>query len=135
MQDLSSLSKQDQELVEMGKQHIKSRYQVDRTSIAAVLRTQSGKIFTGINLKYQARGVSMCAARVALFTAIDTGETEFSILVEVKYFPETDSYEILSSCGECRQVFLSYAPFKEIVPSGSGVKKVEVSELLPYSYV
>jgi len=134
MQDTTSLKSKERELLELAMKHVKERYQTERTSIAAVLLTKSGKIFTGINLKYQARGVSMCAARIALFSALDAGETEFSTLVEVKYFPETDSYEIMNSCGECRQVFLYCEPFDEIVSYEGKTHKVNTRELLPYSY-
>lgn len=135
MQDISHLGKKDHELIELAKKRIKKMYQTDRTSIAAVLLTKSGKVFTGINLKYQTRGISMCAARVAFYSALDAGETEFSTLVEVKYFPETDSYEIMNSCGECRQVFLYYSAFNEIIVDEGVAKKVSTDKLLPYCYV
>ncbi len=135
MQDISDLQPKDIELLERAKNHIKKMCQKDRTSIAAVLLGTSGKIFTGVNVKYQAHSVSMCAARVALFTAIDAGEVSFSTLVEVKYFPETDEYEIVNNCGECRQVFLYYNPFDIVITDQGKARKVSTAELLPYSYV
>jgi cytidine deaminase len=135
MQDISSLSPADQELVEIAKKHAKERWLEKRSSFGAALRARSGQVYTGINLKYQAKGCSMCAARVAIFKAVDEGVQDFDTLVEVKYEPEDDSYTIMNSCGECRQVFTYYAPFEEIVDDNGTLKKVSVSELLPYSYV
>jgi len=135
MQNLTSLKKNDLDLIEKAKKHIKKMYQVDRTSIAAVLQTKNGNIFTGVNLKYQARGVSMCGARVAMFSALDAGQEEFSTLVEVKFFPETDEYQIVNNCGECRQVFLYYPPFDVILDDQSRIRKISTKELLPFSYV
>jgi len=135
MQDISLLKPEDIDLIERAKAHIKKMYKVDRTSIAAVLLSKSGKVFTGVNLKFQTRGVSMCAARVAFFKAIDEGESSFSTLVEVKYFPETDAFEIMNNCGECRQVFLYYDAFDVLVADQDQVKRVSTAELLPYCYV
>lgn len=135
MQDTSQLQPKDIDLIECAKEHAKKMYQENRTSIAAVLLSSSGEVFTGVNLKYQTRNVSMCAARVALFKAIDEGEISFSTLVEVKYFPETESFELVNNCGECRQVFLYYSPFDVVVVDQGKAKKVSTLELLPYSYV
>jgi cytidine deaminase len=134
MQDISLLEAKDIELIERAKDHVKKMYQESRTSIAAVLLSTNGKVFTGVNLKYQTRSVSMCAGRVALFKALDEGETTFSTLVEVKYFPETDTFEIMNTCGECRQVFLYYKPFDAVVIDQGKAKKVSTGELLPYHY-
>jgi len=135
MQDISQLEPKYIDLIEQAKTHAKKMYQENRTSIAAVLLSKSGKVFTGVNLKFQTRNVSMCGARVALFKAIDEGEFSFSTLVEVKYFPETDNFEIVNNCGECRQVFMYYDSFDVLVADKDKVKKVTTLDLLPYSYV
>jgi len=135
MQNITLLKPKDAELIEQAKTHIKKMYKVDRTSIAAVLLSKSGTVFTGVNVKFQTRGVSMCAARVAFFKALDEGECSFSTLVEVKYFPETGAFEVVNNCGECRQVFLYYDAFDVLVAHQDKVIKVSTTELLPYSYV
>lgn len=134
MQDTSALSAEDKELLQIAMKHAKATYQIDRSSIGAALRTKSGKIYTGRNLKFQTRGISMCAARVAMYKALDDGEEEFSTLGEVKYFQETDSYEIMNSCGECRQLFLYYPEFQEILAHQGKAILVNTHQLLPYSY-
>ena len=53
MQKYSHLSSADQELIEIAKSTIKQKYKQDFTAYASVFRTKSGKIYTGINLKYR----------------------------------------------------------------------------------
>lgn len=133
MQDTSKLSKKDIQLVEVAKKHIKEMFDDERTTIAGALRTRSGKIYTGINLKYRTRNVSMCAERIALYQALNEKEIPDTI-VGVKYFPENDSYEIQNSCGECRQVYL-YNNLKVLTDVGGKVQVIDIKELLPYSYI
>jgi cytidine deaminase len=128
------LSKIDLELIEFAKKHIKSHYLEGRHSIAGIVRCQSGKIYTGLNFKYKTRGISMCAERIAIFKAIEEGEILDTIL-GIKYSPETDTYEVMNSCGECRQVELYHAPLKVIVNEKGILKKVSIEELLPYAYI
>jgi cytidine deaminase len=133
MQDTSKLSKKDFQLVEAAKKHIREMFNDELTTIAGALITKSGKIYTGINLKYRARNVSMCAERIALYQALNEKEIPDTV-VGVKYFPETDSYEIQNSCGECRQVYL-YNDLKVITDVDGNAQVVDIKELLPYSYL
>jgi cytidine deaminase len=132
MQDTAHLSDKDIQLIEVAKKHIKKMFDDKLTTIAGALRTKSGKIYTGINLKYGARNVSMCAERIALFKALDDKEIPDTI-VGVKYFSETDSYEVQNTCGECRQVYL-YNNLKVVINDNGVLKVLTIQDLLPYSY-
>src|SRR4051812_29799206 len=114
MQSLSSLSVTDQELIEIASKHAKERFSDGFISIAGALRTKSGKIYTGINLKYHVRNVSTCAETMAIYAALDDGEADFDTIVGVKYFPETDSFEVVNGCGWCRQLFAYNTPLNVI---------------------
>ncbi|MCL5091139.1 MAG: cytidine deaminase [Patescibacteria group bacterium] len=129
------LNQEDLKLIKMAKKIVKLRYDKDLTSIGAALRTKSGKIFTGINLKYHVRNVSMCAERIAIFKALEAGEREFDTIVGVKYFPETDTYKVITACGECRQVEAQHAPLKTIIEVEGKLVVIDIEDLLPYSFI
>jgi cytidine deaminase len=66
-------------------------------AVSAALLTESGKVFTGVNVENASYGLTICAERVAIATAVAAGEKEFqTIAVVVKGGG--------SPCGACRQV-------------------------------
>jgi cytidine deaminase len=132
MQD--RLKKEDLELIEIAKRHIKKSYSVDRITVGSVLRTKSGKIYTGVNVKYCTRSIGICAERLAMFKAIEAGDTEFDTIVAVIYYPETDTHVVFNSCGVCRQVAAYHAPINTIVNDKSNFKLVPIENLLPYYF-
>lgn len=98
MQTYSHLSSDDQELIEIAKKTAKQKYKYDFTANVSALRTKSGKIYTGINLKYRYRMAAMCSERVAIFKAEDGGESEFDTIIGLKYLPEIDDFIIVAPC-------------------------------------
>ncbi len=129
------LNNDDKELIKIAKNVAKANFDHDLTSIAAALRTKNGKIFTGINIKYHVRNVSMCAERLAIFKAMEAREREFDTIVGIKYFPETKSYRIIAACGECRQVEAQHAPIKTILEIDGKLVKLAIEDLLPHSFI
>lgn len=77
--------------------------------VGAALLTASGKIFTGCNVENASFGLTNCAERTAIFTAVAAGEGQ----------PGKDNTWIAmavatpgghSPCGACRQVLVEFAP-------------------------
>ena len=134
-QNLHRLSNADQELVRIAGNHAKERYKVYFISIGGALRTKAGKIYTGINLKYGVRNISVCAETMAIHKALDDGEAEMDTVVGVKYFPDTDTYEIVNGCGWCRQLFCYSAPLKVITNDKGAVEVREAKDLLPLAFM
>jgi cytidine deaminase len=135
MQDKSALSPNDRKLIQIAGNHAKTRFQKDFISIGAALRTKSGKIYTGINLKYRVRNTSTCAETTAIYAALNDGEQEFDTVVGVKYFPETDSFEVVNGCGWCRQLFSYNAPLNVIIDNHGTLAVVTADELMPYAFL
>ena len=135
MQDLSALSKADLELVKIASEHAKQRYEKDFISIAGALRTKSGKVYTGINLKYRTRNVSTCGGTTAIYNALNNGERAFDTIVEVKYLADTDSFEVVNGCGWCRQLFSYNAPLNIIVDQNGKLGIMTAEEMLPYAFL
>lgn len=96
--------------------------------VGAAVLTGDGRIFSGCNIENASYGLTMCAERVALFSAYAAGAT--SVKVIVVYTPTKTLH---ASCGACRQVFSELCPNAELIGlcDGSAIMHVGVKELLP----
>lgn len=135
MQNINNLRADDQKLIQVASDHAKARYKKDFVSIGAALRTKNGKIYTGTNTKYHVRNLSTCAEMIAIYKALDDGETDFDMIVGVKYFPETNSFEVVNGCGKCRQLYCYHAPLKIIIDDKGVLEIKEAEDLLPFVFV
>jgi cytidine deaminase len=98
--------------------------------VGAVLRTKTGRIFTGVNVENAAYPQTMCAERVAVFKAVSEGEKEFEVISVV-----TDNGG--SPCGGCRQVLAEFGlDTIVLMADGNGklIKETTVRELLPEAF-
>ena len=98
--------------------------------VGAVLRTRSGRIFTGCNVENAAYPTSMCAERIAIYKAVSEGEKEFDVIAVVTPNGGTP-------CGGCRQVMAEFGLDTLIlVADGEGrlVQETTVDGLLPGAF-
>ena len=98
--------------------------------VGAVVRTKTGRLYTGVNVENAAYPQTMCAERVALFKAVSEGEKEFEVIAVV-----TDNGG--SPCGGCRQVMAEFGlDTIVLLADGTGklVKETTVRELLPEAF-
>ena len=98
--------------------------------VGAALRTDSGRIYTGVNIENAAYPTGICAERVAVFKAVSEGEVNFDVIAVV-----TDNGG--TPCGSCRQVLSEFGlQTVVLIADGSGqlVKETTVSELLPGAF-
>jgi len=127
-----SLTKQDKQslvdLANIARQRAYAPY--SHYPVGASLRTQTGRIYTGVNVENAAYPQTMCAERVAMFKAVSEGEKEFEVITVV-----TDNGG--SPCGGCRQVMAEFGlDTIVLMADGSGriVKETTVKELLPEAF-
>lgn len=99
-----------------------------RFAVGAALRTKSGRVFTGCNVENLSFGLTICAERAAVFSAIAAGEREFAALAIV-----ADSREPVTPCGACRQVLAEFAPALPVCSANlqGAVFESSIAELLP----
>jgi len=98
--------------------------------VGAALRTRNGDIFTGCNIESSSYGLTMCAERIALGTALSAGENQFDSIAIVG--PKDD---YCPPCGACRQILYDYAPqLKVILTNGKTIKMIPLKKLLPLAF-
>ncbi len=98
--------------------------------VGAALLCADGSVYTGVNVENAVNGLSICAERVAIFTAVTNGHHDF-----VKLAVVCDKHPC-APCGACRQVIYEHAPNIEILmgsPDGS-FERTTIKELLPKAF-
>ncbi len=97
-------------------------------SVGAALLTRSGKVFRGVNVENASFGMTICAERAAVVSAVTAGERDFTSIAIV-----TDSLEPAVPCGACRQVLAEFNRSIEIwsaITSGKE-QRFTLADLLP----
>ena len=70
-------------------------------SVGASLLTEDGSIFLGCNVENASYGLTICAERVALTSAVSAGQKSFQAIAIV-------ADELAAPCGACRQVLAEF---------------------------
>ena len=105
------MEKKIQELIQMAKQAADSAYApYSKFKVGAALLTSSGITYSGCNVENASYGLSICAEQVAVVKAVSSGESKFKIMVIF-----TDTEDLTTPCGACRQVIAEFNPRMEII--------------------
>ncbi|SDL41180.1 cytidine deaminase [Halarsenatibacter silvermanii] len=99
--------------------------------VGAAVLTAGGELFTGCNVENAALGLTNCAERTAIFSAVASGHQDFAALAVI-----ADTDRPVSPCGSCRQVLVEFNPEMEVIMASDGgeYRKTKASELLPYNF-
>ncbi len=101
--------------------------------VGAAVETEIG-VFRGCNIENDSYGLSMCAERVAIFTAVSAGAQIFTRLaVSCIDAAEDDSVDSKMPCGACRQVLAQFMPPTALVII-DGAGTFLLAELLPQPF-
>ena len=99
-------------------------------SVGAAVMCADGRIFEGFNIENASYGLTICAERVALFSAMVAGCGGVEAIALVG-----PGAEPLSPCGACRQVMLELAPDAEVIMAGDEAHlRRSVRELMPNAF-
>lgn len=96
--------------------------------VGAALEAEDGRVFTGCNVENLSFGLTCCAERVAVGTAIAAGARNWRVIAVA-----ADSKQPVSPCGACRQVLAEFVPgLRMLLATTYGaVEEHSLAELLP----
>jgi cytidine deaminase len=100
-------------------------------AVGAALLARDGTIWAGANVENSSYGLTICAERSAVVSAVAAGRRHFKALALV-----AGRGEPASPCGACRQVLHEFAPALPIrmVSADGHVRDVTLAELLPFGF-
>lgn len=126
-----SLNDDDRKLIVTASELLRKRYNPSKHTVASVVLCGSGRVYTGVNI--ESSGIGPCAEPIAIGAALTAGETQLLKIVAV--CKKAEKYEVLSPCGNCRQILLDYAPDAMVILNIDGeVVKTKNRNLLPGAY-
>jgi cytidine deaminase len=103
--------------------------------VGAAVLTQQGEIFTGCNVENSSYGLTNCAERTAIFTAVAAGALgEGRDLVAIAVVNREGA--VCSPCGACRQVIFEFGPEAIVIyRARSGeIAHTKAKDLLPEGF-
>ena len=118
------------ELVERALEASKRAYApYSKYKVGAAVRTRRNKIYSAANVENASYGLTVCAERCAVWSAVAAGETKDYEAIAVVI----DDDRLPTPCGACRQVLAEFAPdIRVVLATTAGKRKVTtLSVLLP----
>ena len=105
-------------------------------SVGAALLCKGGKVYTGANVENASYTPTVCAERVAFFTAVHDGERDFEAIAIVGGKANEPLDEVCPPCGVCRQIMSEFCDgdFKIILGDEDKYRVMTLDELLPYRF-
>ena len=100
--------------------------------VGAALLTTDNKIFLGCNVENASYGMTNCAERSAIFTAVSS----LGPKLEIRAIAVVNSGDApCAPCGACRQVIYEFGPEATVIfLSANGWEELPIAELLPYGF-
>ena len=100
--------------------------------VGAAILTAKGETYVGCNVENASYGMTNCAERTAIFSAIAKQGPELDIRAVAVV---NDQDVPCSPCGACRQVIYEFGPEAFIIFQGqTGWKESPITELLPEGF-
>ena len=103
-----------------------------RFKVGAALLTSSGEVFSGCNVENASYGLTNCAERTAIFTAV----TKLGPKMIIEAIAVVNNQRLpCSPCGACRQVIYEFGPEATVFFQGLKAWKARrITELLPEGF-
>jgi cytidine deaminase len=120
-------------LLEAARRAMKNAYApYSKFKVGAALLTTTGKVFVGCNVENASYGMSNCAERTAIFSAV----AQLGPKMEIRAIAVTNNHNApCSPCGACRQVIYEFGPEAVVYFQGpSGPKELPITGLLPHGF-
>ncbi|HEY7575947.1 MAG TPA: cytidine deaminase [Acetobacteraceae bacterium] len=132
------LSASDHALIAAAHDVLAQHYKLFWHTVAAAIRGQDGRVWTGLHLGTTVGRLAVCAEAVALGRALLDGCDGIDTIVAVRH-PKPDEVDrelaVVPPCGGCRELFLDHCPDALVIVHGAqGLAKVPIRALLPLPY-
>jgi cytidine deaminase len=100
--------------------------------VGAAILTSHGEIFVGCNVENSSYGMTNCAERTAIFSAVAKSGPDLEIVAVAVANAQGVP---CSPCGACRQVIYEFGPRATIFYQGAtGEKQSSITDLLPEGF-
>ena len=111
----------------------KSYSPYSKFAVGAALLCADGTVYTGANVENSSYTPTVCAERVAFFSAVHEGQREFSAIAIVGGNANEEISDFCPPCGVCRQVMGEFCSgdFEIILSNGKEFKVYTLNELFP----
>ena len=123
-----------EEMIKLAEKASKNSYSpYSKFPVGACVLAESGEVYLGCNFENSSFGLTICAERNAIGTAIANGEKKIKAVAI--FSPKMDDCE---PCGACRQVMAEFQTkdgLDVITKVGDKIKITKLKKLLPYSFV
>jgi cytidine deaminase len=122
-----------QRLLGAARQVMKNAYApFSKFRVGAAILTAKGRVFVGCNVENSSYGMTNCAERTAIFSAIAKDGPQ----LEIQAVAVTNDHGVpCSPCGACRQVIYEFGPRAVIFYQGEkGPKQSLITDLLPEGF-
>lgn len=126
-------SEQRDKLVEAARAAVQDAYApYSHFKVGAAVLTAKDEIFSGCNVENASYGLTNCAERTAVFSAVAQSGPDLLIKAIAVI---NDQGVPCSPCGACRQVIYEFGPDAIVVfQSATGWKESPITELLPEGF-
>lgn len=104
-------------------------------TVGAAALCEEGRIYRGFNIENASYSATVCAERVAIYSAMASGEGKILAVAVVGAKANEEPRDHTFPCGVCLQVMRELCPECEVVTSTKdGIGVWGLSELLPHGF-
>ena len=99
--------------------------------VGAAVLTDDGQVYVGCNVENASYGLTICAERSAVFSAVAGGASK---IVAVGIYTPTD--HLVTPCGACRQVLTEFSANMQVfIGNRAGqMQEYSLAALLPHNF-
>ena len=133
MEKQTSAGLERKRLLQTARSAMKKAYApYSRFRVGAALLTTSGRIFSGCNVENASYGMTNCAERTAIFSAV----AQLGPKWKIRAIAVVNDHGVpCSPCGACRQVIYEFGPDAVVFFQGKdGQQQAHITELLPEGF-
>ena len=130
----SSATGQNDTLLRAAKSAMKNAYApYSHFRVGAAILTAKGEIFSGCNVENASYGMTICAERTAIFSAVAKSGPQLDIVAVAVV---NDQGVPCSPCGACRQVIYEFGPKAAIyfLSKKNTWEEAAITDLLPEGF-